>query len=77
MKSTREVAKELNISPAGLRAHIAAGHVQAPARRIGLSFLWAEREVEAARQALAVPGRRRSHWFTNSTAELVTTGDIR
>ena len=77
MKSTREVSRELNISPAALRAHIASGHVQVPTRRIGLSFLWTELEVEAARQALAIPGRRRSHWFRNATAELAAMGNTR
>ena len=70
MKSTREVSNELKISPAALRAHIASGNIQEPARRIGLSFVWIEPEIEAARKALALPGRRRSHWFRKATAEL-------
>jgi hypothetical protein len=59
MKSTREAAKNLNISAAALRAHTAAGHVKAPTRRVGLSYLWSEREIEAARQELLnMEGRR-------------------
>lgn len=60
MKTTRQVALELKIGPAALRAHIGAGHVRPPTRRVGPAYLWTAREIEAARQALAVPGRRRT-----------------
>ena len=62
MKSTREVAAELNISAAALRQHISKGHVATPARRAGMMFLWADEEIDAARVALAVPGRRRPRY---------------
>ena len=66
MKSTRDTAKELDIRPAALRAHISEGHVKAPVRRIGLSYVWSDSEIEAARKELEKPGRRRPHWFRDA-----------
>ncbi len=69
MRTTKEVAQELGISAAALRAHVAAGNVVAPRRRVGIMFLWTAAEVEAARQALAVPGRRRPRYLVDALAK--------
>jgi hypothetical protein len=69
MRTTREVAGELGISAAALRAHMATGNVLPPKRRAGLMFLWTRAEIEAARLALDVPGRRRPHYMTKALAE--------
>lgn len=69
MRTTREVAGELGISTAALRAHIGTGNVAPPKRRAGLMFLWTRAEIEAARVALSVPGRRRPHYMAKALAE--------
>ena len=69
METTKEVAKRLGISAAALRAHIATGNVLPPRRRAGLMFLWTRVEIEAARLALSVPGRRRPHYMAKALAE--------
>ena len=58
MLTTREVARKLSLSPGALRAHMAAGNVHPPKRRVGMAYVWTLTEVEAARRALEVPGRR-------------------
>lgn len=69
MKTTREVAEELELSPAALRQHIAAGHIARPKRRAGLLFLWTPDEVAAAQAALSKPGRRRPRYVVDALAE--------
>lgn len=59
LMTTYEVCRVLRIEPAALAQHLRAQHVPRPERRAGLAFLWTPQEVEAARAALAVPGRRR------------------
>jgi len=66
MKTTREVAIELGISPAALRQHMAQGNIAAPKRRAGLLFLWEIAEVEAAHEALSQPGRRRPRYVAEA-----------
>jgi len=66
MKTTKEVAEKLGISPAALRAHIAAGNVARPERRAGMMFLWTAAEIEAARRSLSVPGRRRPRYVAEA-----------
>ena len=74
METTKEVAEQLGISAAALRAHIATGNVLPPKRRAGLMFLWTRAEIEAARLALNVPGRRRPHYMAKALAEEVRHG---
>jgi hypothetical protein len=69
MKTTREVAAEIGIAPAALRAHLAAGNVQPPQRRAGLMFLWTAAEIDSARRALGEPGRRRPHYMAKALAK--------
>ena len=66
MKTTREVAEQLGISPAALRAHLASGNVARPERRAGLMFLWTRDEIEAAARSLSVPGRRRPRYVAEA-----------
>ena len=66
MKVTKEVAAELDIKPAALRQHIAAGNIATPKRRAGLVFLWTTKEIEAARKALSEPGRRRPRYVVQA-----------
>jgi len=66
MKTTKQVAQELNIKPAALRQHIAAGNIVTPKLRAGLVFLWTAKEIESARQALSEPGRRRPRYVAQS-----------
>ena len=68
MKTTKEAARQLGVAAAALRAHIAAGNVTPPKRRAGLMFLWTRAEIEAARLALSVPGRRRPHYMAKALA---------
>ena len=58
MLTTREVACKLGLSPGALRAHMAAGNVRPPKRRVGTAYVWMLPEIEAAKRALAIPGRR-------------------
>jgi predicted transcriptional regulator len=69
MKTTRETAAELAITPAALRQHLAAGNVKPPRRRAGMMFLWTAGEIEAARLALESPGRRRPRYMARALAE--------
>lgn len=69
MKTTREVAEALGLTPAALRQHIAAGNVARPKRRAGMMFLWTEEEVEAAARSLSVPGRRRPRYVAEALGE--------
>jgi DNA-binding transcriptional MerR regulator len=69
METTKEVASLLGISPAALRAHLSAGNVPQPQRRAGLMFLWTREEIEAARLALGVPGRRRPRYMAEALGE--------
>ena len=69
MKTTKEAAKQLGVLAAALRAHIAAGNVVPPRRRAGMMFLWTRAEIEAARLALSVPGRRRPRYMAKALAE--------
>ena len=71
MKTTREVAIELRISPTALRQHIAAGNVATPRKGAGMMFLWALAEIEAAKTALAQPGRRRPRYVADALADQV------
>jgi len=66
MKTTKEVAAELNIRPAALRQHIAAGNIVAPKQRAGLLFLWTAEEIESARQVLSQSGRRRPRYVVQA-----------
>jgi hypothetical protein len=71
MKTTKEAARQLGLSAAALRAHIAACNVTPPKRRAGLMFLWTRAEIEAARLALNVPGRRRPRYMAKALAQVV------
>ena len=75
MKTTREAAAELGMEPATLRAHIGAGHIRPPVRRVGLAFLWTEEEVDAARKVLAVPGRRKPRYTQEALAGVAGEAD--
>jgi hypothetical protein len=66
MKTTKEVAYELNIKPAALRQHIAAGNILTPKRRAGLMYLWTSKEIEIARQVLSEPGRRQPRYVSRA-----------
>ena len=70
MKTTQEIAKKLDIKPSALRAHITAGNIERPQRRVGQSYLWSEEEEQAAVNALAIPGRRRSKWFRKALSNI-------
>ena len=69
METTKEAARQLGLSAAALRAHIAAGNVTPPKRRAGLMFLWTPEEIAAARAALSEPGRRRPHYMAKALTE--------
>jgi len=56
---TREVARRLGLGIAALQAHLLRGNVPRPRRRLASGYAWTQREVAAARKALAIPGRRR------------------
>ncbi len=66
MKTTKEVAQELNIKPAALRQHIASGNIAIPKRRAGSVFLWTAKEIELACQRLSEPGRRRPRYVAQA-----------
>jgi len=72
MRTTREVARELGVTPGALRQHIAAGNVARPKRRAGMMFLWTPAEIEAARRSLCVPGRRRPRYVAEALDQGVT-----
>ena len=69
MKTTREVAQELNIKPAALRQHIAAGNIAKPKRRAGLVFLWTPKEITAACHVLSQPGRRQPRYVAQALSK--------
>jgi len=56
---TAEVARLLGLSPTLLRSHVYLGNVVAPKTRVAGRLMWSRVEIEGARKALAVPGRRR------------------
>ncbi len=66
MKTTKEVAYQLNIRPAALRQHIAAGNIATPQRRAGMMFLWSSKEIELASQVLSEPGRRQFRYVVKA-----------
>jgi len=74
MRTTREVARELNISPAALRQHIAAGNMPQPKRRAGMLYLWSADEIETARLALSQPGRRQPRYVVDALPAAVQDG---
>ena len=57
--TTGEVAKQLDIQPPALRAHIHTGALSVPALSVGPAYLWSWDEVQAARKELSRPGRRK------------------
>ncbi|MCP4256639.1 MAG: hypothetical protein GY774_03820 [Planctomycetes bacterium] len=69
MKTTKEVAQELNIKPAALRQHIASGNIAKPKRRAGMLFLWTLKEIKVARQVLSQPGRRQSRYVVQALSK--------
>ena len=69
MKTTKEVAQQLNIKPAALRQHIAGGNIAKPKRRVGLMFLWTAKEIELARQVLSEPGRRQPRYVVQALSK--------
>lgn len=75
MKTTKEVAAELNIKPASLRQHIASGNIAAPKRRAGLVFLWTAEEIKLARQVLSEPGRRHPRYVVQALSKGVGNGN--
>ena len=50
--STPEAAKLLGVTATRLRKAIFTGKVDAPARRIGLNYLWSHRDLDKAAWAL-------------------------
>ena len=72
MQTTREVARELGVTPGALRQHIAAGNIDQPKRRAGMMFLWTPAEIKAARLDLSAPGRRRPRYVAESLGKGVS-----